>query len=98
MQQSKGCSRNTAEQQGTASMHLRCSREVHNFIDHSPLVGAGNNGGKPREAVGVARMLRSYMARYHAPALLKTMTQATVLMVFVGFFFLSIGATRHISR
>ena len=43
-------------------------------------------------------MLRSYMARYHAPALLKTMTQAIVLLVFVGVFFLSIGAVRHISR
>ena len=39
-------------------------------------------------------MLRSYMARYHAPALLKPLAQATVLMVFVGVFFLSIGAVR----
>lgn len=42
-------------------------------------------------------MLRGYMARWHAPALLKTATQATVLLVFVGLFFLSIGAVRHIS-
>jgi len=79
-------------------MQLRCLREVHCFIEHLPLVGGGDKVGKPKEALGVARMLRSYMARYHAPALLKTMTQATVLMVFVGVFFLSIGATRHISR
>ena len=38
------------------------------------------------------------MANYHAPALLKTATQATVLIVFVGMFFLSIGAVQHISR
>ena len=53
---------------------------------------------KPKEARGVAPMLRSYMAHYHAPALLKTATQATVLTVFVGLFFLSIGAVQHISR
>ena len=43
-------------------------------------------------------MLRSYIAHYHAPALLKTATQATVLTVFVGLFFLSIGTVQHISR
>lgn len=48
--------------------------------------------------MGVSRTLQSYMARYHAPALLKPLTQATVLMLFAGVFFLSIGAVRHISR
>jgi hypothetical protein len=62
------------------------------------LLQAGDNGGKPREGQGVARILRSYMARYHAPALLKTATQAMVLTVFVGVFLLSIGAVQHISR
>ena len=65
---------------------------------HIMLPAGGGSTVKPKEARGVARMLRSYMAHYHAPALLKTATQATVLTVFVGFFLLSIGAIQHISR
>ncbi len=65
---------------------------------HIMLLAGDGSSVKPKEARGVARMLRSYMTHYHAPALLKTATQATVLTVFVGFFLLSIGAVQHISR